>query len=113
LTKTYEVPPFPNNDFAMSIYTKLYGKGKSYEKSPLVACPPMQSENFVTKKIGVAIQHAEARTSSQIICGIYAQTIETALTSDSKPLIKNKQTILSEVAKHSDIQARYKESATF
>jgi hypothetical protein len=28
LSKTYEGPPFPNNEFAMSIYNKLYEKGK-------------------------------------------------------------------------------------
>ena len=28
LTKTYEGPPFPNNEFAMGIYNKLYGKGQ-------------------------------------------------------------------------------------
>ena len=27
LTKTYEGPPFPNNEFAMNICNKLYGKG--------------------------------------------------------------------------------------
>jgi hypothetical protein len=50
LTRTYEGPPFPNNDFAMSIYNKLYRKNKSNEKCPSVTCPPMQSANMVTKK---------------------------------------------------------------
>jgi hypothetical protein len=87
--QTYEGFPFPNNDFAMSMYNKLYGKNKSNEKFPSVTCPPMQSANMVTKKIGVTIQHAEASISLQTMCGMYAQTIEIALTSDNHPQIKN------------------------
>ena len=41
------------------------------------------------RTIGVTIQHAEASISSQTICGMYARTIEIALTSDNKPQIKN------------------------
>jgi hypothetical protein len=49
LTKTYEGPPFPNNDFAMSIYNKLYGMGESNDNSSTLACPPMQSATTVTR----------------------------------------------------------------
>ena len=34
LTKTYEGPTYPNNEFAMSIYNKLYGKGKQSDNIP-------------------------------------------------------------------------------
>ena len=49
LTKTYEGPPFPNNDFAMSIYNILYGKNNNNDKNGSASCISMQSANMVTK----------------------------------------------------------------
>ena len=44
LTKTYEGPPYPNNDFAINIYNKLYGKGKQGD------IIPAQTAHLVTKE---------------------------------------------------------------
>jgi hypothetical protein len=49
LTITYEGPSFPNNDLAMSIYNKLYGKHNSNDKNGSVPCISMQSANMATK----------------------------------------------------------------
>jgi hypothetical protein len=45
LTKTYEVPPFPNNDFALALYDKIYGKMKSKDKENEASSVPAQSAN--------------------------------------------------------------------
>ena len=36
LTKTYEGPPFSNNEFAMALYEKVYAKSKSKDKNSAV-----------------------------------------------------------------------------
>jgi hypothetical protein len=50
LTKTYKGSPFPNNDFAMSIYNKLYGKNSNNDKIGSASCSSTQSANLVTKE---------------------------------------------------------------
>ena len=46
LTKTYEGPPYPNNDFAISIYNKLYGKGKPTDNIPAQTAHLVTQENW-------------------------------------------------------------------
>ena len=46
LTKTYEGPPFPNNEFAMSIYNKLYGKGQRGDSNLAPSAHLVTRENW-------------------------------------------------------------------
>ena len=46
LTKTYEGPPFLNNDFALALYDKIYGKSKNKDKSNESTSAPTQSANL-------------------------------------------------------------------
>ena len=46
LTKTYEGSPFPNNDFAISIYNKLYGKGTPNDNIPAQTANLVTGENW-------------------------------------------------------------------
>jgi hypothetical protein len=46
LTKTYEGPPFPNNEFAMSIYNKLYGKGQRNDSNLAPSAHLVTRENW-------------------------------------------------------------------
>jgi hypothetical protein len=45
LTKTYEGPPFPNNEFAMALYENVYGKSNTKDKNNAVTAIPSQSAN--------------------------------------------------------------------
>jgi hypothetical protein len=46
LTTTYEGPPFPNNEFAMSIYNKLYGKGQRNDTNLAPSAHLVTRENW-------------------------------------------------------------------
>ena len=46
LTKTYEGPPFPNNDFALALYDKIYGKSKNKDKTNNSTSVNTQSANL-------------------------------------------------------------------
>ena len=46
LTKTYEGPPFPNNDFALALYDKIYGTSKNKDKNTESTSAPTQSANL-------------------------------------------------------------------
>ena len=46
LTKPYEGPQFPNNDFALALYEKIYGKSKSKDKTNDVNSANQQSANL-------------------------------------------------------------------
>jgi hypothetical protein len=46
LTKTYKGPPFPNNDFALALFVKIYGKSKSKDKTNAAISLPAQSANL-------------------------------------------------------------------
>ena len=46
LTKTYEGPPFPNNDFALALYVKIYGKSKNKDKTNNSTSVNTQSANL-------------------------------------------------------------------
>ena len=46
LTKTYEGPPCPNNEFALALYEKIYGKSRSKDKNNESNSVPAQSANL-------------------------------------------------------------------
>jgi hypothetical protein len=46
LTKTYEGSPFPNNEFAMTLYDKVYGKSKPKDPNNAVTATISQSANL-------------------------------------------------------------------
>jgi hypothetical protein len=46
LTKTYEGPPFPSNEFAMALYAKVYGTSKAKNQNNAVTAVTSQSANM-------------------------------------------------------------------